>query len=97
MSPPPRTAAAGAPPVVAVDPASRAAAELAVRLEHMVGSNSGSLGCGGSRVTSLVPITWHDTPPVNGDTASWAGEVATVAFTASYRAGQGWRVQIYAN
>jgi hypothetical protein len=92
-----RTAAVGAPRLVAVDPASRAAAELAVRLAHMVGSNSGGLGCGGSRVTSLVPITWNNTPPVKGDTASWDGAVKGVAFTSTYKAGQGWTVQIYAN
>ena len=91
------SAAVGAPPVVAGDPASRAAAELAIRLAHMVGSNSGSLGCGGTRVTSLVPITWNNTPPITGDTASWDGEVKGVAFTAIYNAAQGWSVDIHAN
>jgi hypothetical protein len=62
-----------------------------------VGSNSGSLGCGGSRVTSLVPITWQSAPPVQGETASWNGEVAGVALTATYTAGQGWNVLIHAN
>jgi hypothetical protein len=92
-----RTAAAGAPPVVAADPASRAAAELAVQLAHNVESNSGSLGCGGKRLTSLVPVTWHHTPPAQGETASWDGDVAGVAFDATYKAGQGWTVLFHAN
>ncbi len=62
-----------------------------------MGSNAGSLGCGGSRVTSLVPITWDNTPPVQGDTASWSGKVKGVPFTATYKTGPGWTVLIQAN
>jgi hypothetical protein len=92
-----RTAATSAPPVVAVDPASRAAAELAVQLAHNVESNAGSLGCGGKRLTSLVTVTWHHTPPVQGETAAWVGDVAGVVFDATYKAGQGWTVLFHAN
>ena len=92
-----RAAATAAPPVGSVGPASQSAAEVAARVAYAVGENSGSLGCGGTRVTTLVPVTWQHTPPVQGGTTSWDGAVAGVALTATYRAGSGWNILIHAN
>ena len=92
-----RAAAAAAPPAGATDPASKDAAELAVQLAHNVEANAGSLGCGGTRLTTLVPVTWHHTPTVQSDSASGDGDVAGVAFDATYKAGQGWTIRIHAN
>ena len=92
-----RTAAAAAPPVAAVEPTSRAAADLAVRLQHNVLLNQGGAGCGGSRVTTLAPVDWHHVDPRPGETTSWDGDMAGLLFAATYEAGPGWTVVFRGN
>ena len=92
-----RSAAVNAPPVVSAEPASRAAADLAIRLEDIKLLNQGGAGCGGSRVTRLAPITWHHVGPAQGDGRSWDGDIAGVLFAATYQAGHGWSVVLHAN
>ena len=91
-----RSAALRAPPVATLDPSSRSAANLAVWLEEIVGRNSGCMSCGGTRMTNLTPITWHqiDQRPEGGDL--FDGDIGGIPFAAHYTAGSGWAVQIHA-
>lgn len=91
-----RAAAVAAPPVAPVDPSSHTAAELAVRLQQIIGTNSGCMSCGGARVTTLAPITWHHVAPLTSGGNAWDGDMGGVLFTAQYTAGQGWTVQFNA-
>jgi len=91
-----RAAAAHAPPVVPVDPGSQAAGELAVRLQNILGRNSGCMECGGARVTSLTPITWHHVAPLTPEGHPWDGDMGGLLFTARYTPGRGWSVQFNA-
>ena len=85
-----RAAAAHVPPVPATNPSSRAAADLAIRLQYVELANSGCMNCGGARFTSLK-VTWHRIDLAGG---SWDGDVDTTPFSAHYKAGSGWAVQI---
>jgi len=85
-----RAAAAQVPPVPATDPSSRAAADLAVRLQYVELANSGCMNCGGARFTSLK-VTWH---PIDLGGQLWDGDVDTIPFSAHYTAGSGWAAQI---
>ena len=85
-----REAAALAPPVPATDPSSRAAADLAVRLQYVDLANMGCMNCGGGRFTTLT-VTWH---PVDVGGQLWDGDVDTIPFAAHYTAGSGWTAQI---
>ena len=91
-----RAAASQTPPVVPVDPSSQAAADLAIWLHYIVGSNSGCMECGGSRFTALLPITWHPVAPLTPGGDGWDGDIAGGLFTAHYTPGQGWTVQFNA-
>ena len=88
-----RASAAQVPPVPATDPGSRAAAEVAVRLQYVKLANSGCMNCGGARFTTLK-VTWHpiDQRAEGGDL--WDGDVDTIPFSAHYTAGSGWAAQI---
>ena len=91
-----RAAAAKAPPVAAVAPDSQAAADLAIRLFYLIMANAGCLSCGGVRVTSLAPITWHHVDPLAPGQNAWDGDIGGLLFTARYSADQGWAVQLNA-
>jgi hypothetical protein len=91
-----RTAASQAPPVVPVDPSSQTAADLAIWLHYIIGSNSGCMECGGSRFTALLPITWHPVAPLTPGGNGWDGDMAGGLFTAHYSPVQGWTVQFNA-
>jgi len=91
-----RAAAGHSPPVAAVDPSSRAAAELAIRLQVILGVNSGCMSCGGGRITGLEPITWHHVAPLTPEGRSWEGHFGGLLFTAQYSAGHGWTVTLNA-
>ena len=91
-----RTAASQAPPVVPVDPSSQTAADLAIWLHYIIGSNSGCMECGGSRFTALLPITWHPVAPLTPGGNGWDGDMAGGLFTANYSPVQGWTVQFNA-
>ncbi len=89
-----RAAASQAPPVAAVDPASRSAADLAIWLQHIVGVNSGCAQCGGERFTVLEPISWHHVAPLTPGGNAWDGDVGGILFTATYTAVAGWAVRL---
>ncbi len=91
-----QAAASHAPPVVAVDASSRAAADLALWLHYLVLANSGCMMCGDFRVTAIPAINWHHVAPLSPGGNSWDGDMAGILFTAQYTAGQGWAVQINA-
>jgi len=91
-----QTAASHVPPVVAVEPSSRAAADLALWLHYLVLANSGCMMCGDFRVTAVPTINWHHVAPLSSGGNSWDGDMAGILFTAQYTAGQGWAVQINA-
>jgi len=91
-----RTAASHTPPVTPVDPSSQAAADLAIWLRQILGANSGCDSCGGTRATSLEPITWHHVAPLTPGGNAWDGDVGGLLFTAHYTPGQGWTVQLNA-
>jgi hypothetical protein len=85
-----RAAAAQVPPVPVTDPSSRAAADLAVRLQYVELANSGCMNCGGARFTTLK-VTWH---PINVGGEYGDGDADTIPFSAHYTPGSGWTVQI---
>ena len=91
-----RSAAAHAPLFAAVDPSSRAAADLALLLQDILEANSGCASCGGARVTSLRPITWHHVAPLTPEGNPWDGDIGGILFTARYSAGQGWTIRLNA-
>jgi hypothetical protein len=91
-------AAAHAPALARVGARSRAAADLAVWLQTMLGANTGCMSCGGARLTALLPITWHYVSPRYGGNA-WDGSVGGshgLLFAAHYTASEGWSVQLNA-
>jgi len=74
-----------------VSPRSRAAAELAVRLTDLDLRNNGCGACGGERFPELQPIRWTAT-----NDSGYTGTVAGIRFTAAYRPGSGWQVELAA-
>jgi len=80
------------PSIPATDPSSRAAADLAVRLQYVKLANSGCMSCGGARFTTLT-VTWY---PVNVGGAYGDGDVDTIPFSAQYTPASGWTAQINA-
>lgn len=91
-----RAAASQTPAVEPVDPSSQAAADLAIWLHYIIGSNSGCMECGGSRFTALLPITWHSVAALTPGGNGWDGDIAGGLFAAHYTPGQGWTVQFNA-
>ena len=94
-----RAVAAKAPPVTVAAPDSRAAADLAVLLQNLVGRNSGCMSCGGERETSLPTITWYATrmpAGFHGHPAPVDGNINGIDFLANYTLGTGWDIQAYA-
>ena len=84
-----RALAAARPAVAAVRPDSRAAAEVAVRVELIELAN---LGCGSSGTPvrqQLAPIRW-------ATGAATAGSVGGIRFTARHAAARGWTVELNA-
>ncbi len=91
-----KVAASHAPPVVTVDPGSQTAADLAIWLRQNLEANSGCDSCGGTRATSLEPITWHQVAPLTPGGNAWDGDVGGLLFTAQYTPGLGWTIQLNA-
>ncbi|RYV52285.1 hypothetical protein [Pengzhenrongella frigida] len=87
------TSAGETPPVGGVDPASLAAAELAVRLADIELRNVGCGSCGGYVSTTFVPIRWDDAAP--GLTAR-SGLLGDVRFEAVQVSGGGWTAELNA-
>ncbi|HTT86551.1 MAG TPA: hypothetical protein VMF60_04225 [Acidimicrobiales bacterium] len=82
-------------PAVQVDPSSHTAGDLAIWLQLITGLNSGCESCGGERVTSLDPITWHYVAPLTTGGNPWDGDVGGLLFSAHYSA-SGWTIQLNA-
>ena len=91
-----RTAASRAPPLVAIDPSSQVAADLAIWLQAILEANEGCASCGGWRLTVLEPITWHQVGPLYPGGNPWDGDMGGILFTARYTAGQGWTIRFNA-
>jgi hypothetical protein len=72
-------------------PRSRAAAELSVRLQHIVISNGCCVSTGGEIFTRLAPLDWTG----GQDRRSWTGHVGGVGFRADWT-GRGWNVRLEA-
>jgi hypothetical protein len=92
-----RTLAQASPPLASPAPESRAAGGLAVRITAITRQNTCSAQCGGEVFPALPPITWHrrqETSPGAG--TYWNGTLGGLRFLATYRAGHGWNVVIYA-
>jgi len=85
-------AAASAPPVVVAPADSRAAAEVAIRLQDIAIQNLGCDSCGGAVPPELAPITWQQEP---GE-PPWDGRIGDLQFRARYTAENGWEVQLNA-
>jgi len=89
-------AASKTPPVAPVDSSSQTAGDLAIWSHYIVGSNSGCMECGGSRLTALPPIDWHYVAPLTPGGNAWDGNIGAGLFAAHYTSGQGWTVQFNA-
>ena len=89
-----RAQAEAIPPVTVAAPASRAAAELAVRVEYINLGNTGCDSCGGGVLTTLAPVIWQR-EHVSGDGYS-DGTINGLRFSVSYHAGSGWQAMLFA-
>lgn len=85
--------AAASPPVPAVAPASRPAAEIALRLVEIQTYDGGCQSCGDTPFKGITPIVWGHVPPAAG---TGDGTISGIAFTARYQAGRGWIVMVIA-
>jgi len=82
-----RAAALAAPPVTPAAPDSRAAAELAVRIQDIGLRDSGCMSCGGFVATTLAPVVW---------TSQSGGTINGIRFQVTYHASTGWEAAIWA-
>jgi hypothetical protein len=82
------------PTVTVAAPDSRAALELALRLQSIGNRNSCSMMFGGYAPASLRPITWQ--PSTAQHARHYEGLVGGVRFTADYTVRHGWKIIIYA-
>ncbi len=91
-----RSLAQSTSPVMAVAPDSRAAQDLAVRVESIANGNACCEGCGGFVVTELARITYVDNPQVDPQTgARIDGHISGAPFQTDYDAGVGWTVLVF--
>jgi len=94
-----KTAATKAPPVQVAAPTSRAAADLAVLVNQLIGRNGGCMSCGGSRETSLPTITWYPkrmAAGFHGHPRPVDGNINGIDFLATYTPTAGWTIMAYA-
>lgn len=89
-----RALAASTPPLTPVSSDSRAAAELAIRLQDITLRNRGCDSCGGAVLTELLPIVWAQLPSWPG-APPWDGNIGGVAFRATHDA-EGWHIKLNA-
>ncbi len=82
-----RAAALAAAPITLSAPGSRAAADLALRIQAINLHNSGCMECGGFVATTLAPVVW---------TSQSGGTVNGIQFQVIYHAGAGWEARIWA-
>lgn len=95
-----RSAAAALPAFTTAAPASRAAGELTILEQYVVGLNYAGAGCGGAVFKDEPAITWF-TPPTPfpwGPGILADGRLGDyLYFSAKYVPGTGWRVTMFAN
>jgi hypothetical protein len=89
-----RALAQQTPPVTVAAPDSRAALELALRLQSIAHRNSCSMMFGGYAPTSLAPIIWQ--PSAGQHSSHDQGSIGGVRFTGDYTLRHGWKIIIYA-
>jgi hypothetical protein len=89
-----RTLAQQTPLVTIAAPDSRAALELALRLQSISLRNSCSEEFGGYAPTSLETIIWQ--PGTDQHSSHYQGLIGGVRFTADYTVQHGWTINIYA-
>jgi hypothetical protein len=89
-----RTLAHQTPPVTIAAPDSRAALELALRLQAISLRNSCSEDFGGYAPTSLEPIIWQ--PSTGQHSSHYEGLISGVRFSADYAVQYGWTMIIHA-
>jgi hypothetical protein len=89
-----RTLAQQTPPVTIAAPDSRAALELALRLQAISLRNSCSEDFGGYAPTSLEPIIWQ--PSTDQHSSHYEGLIGGVRFSADHTVQHGWTIIIYA-
>ncbi len=82
-------------PFTVAAPASRAAEEVAVRVQDIFLANAGCDSCGGARLTEWPTIVWG---PFHSDVggAMADGKIRDIGFTATYTAGKGWTIVLFA-
>ena len=88
-----RNLAASLPRFRVAAPDSRAAAAIAVRAMDIGLANGGCLSCGGVMLAQPIPIVWTS---ASAKGRHLEGTVSGVQFTADYKPGQGWIVEIRA-
>ena len=89
-----RTLAQQTPQVTIAAPYSRAALELAVRLQSISLRNNCSEEFGGYAPASLETIIWQ--PRTDQRSSHYEGLVGGIRFTADYTVQHGWKINIYA-
>jgi hypothetical protein len=89
-----RSLAGQTPPVTRPAPDSRAAAELALRINLIELANGGCMSCGGSVSTTLSKIVWQ--PEDESGVGHSDGYINGIRFRADYHPGHGWSVAIWA-
>ncbi len=89
-----RTLAQQTPRVTIAAPDSRAALELALRLQSISLRNNCSEDFGGYAPTSLETIVWQ--PSTDRHSSHYEGLVGGIRFTADYTVQHGWKIMIYA-
>lgn len=82
-------------PFTLAAPASRAAEEVAVRVEDILLDNAGCDSCGGARLTDWPTINWQQFySPVAMRTAD--GKIRDIGFSATYAPGTRWKIVLFA-
>jgi hypothetical protein len=89
-----RALAVSTPPLTPASNDSRAAAELAIRLQDITLRNRGCDSCGGAVLTELLPIVWVQLPSSPG-VPPWDGSIGGVPFRATHDA-EGWHIELNA-
>ena len=88
------TLAQQTPPVTIAAPDSRAALELALRLQSISLRNSCDEEFGGYAPASLETIVWQ--PGTDQHSSHYGGLIGGIRFTADYTVQHGWTINIYA-
>ena len=89
-----RSLAQQTPPLTLAAPDSRAAAEVALRINSIDKQNACSDECGGYAPTQLETVIWH--PGTDQHSRHYEGTISGIRFQASYTAAHGWEITIYA-